>query len=109
MLIIGFRGIGKTTIASKYSDKIIEIDPNTFRQDSNWPINYIENIKGAILNYEIVIIPYIEEVILCLDALNIEYTLVYPDETNKEKYLPFWNEFDIFNKSNNLVFSSFRY
>lgn len=100
MLIIGFRGIGKTTIASKYSDKIIEIDPNTFRQDSNWPINYIENIKGAILNYEIVIIPYIEEVILCLDALNIEYTLVYPDETNKEKYLPFWNEFDIFNKSN---------
>lgn len=99
MLIIGFRGIGKTTIASKYSDKIIEIDPNTFRQDSNWPINYIESIKGAILNYEIVIIPYIEEVILCLDALNIEYTLVYPDETNKEKYLPFWNEFDIFNKS----------
>ena len=100
MLIIGFRGIGKTAIASKYSDKIIEIDPSTFRQDSNWPINYIENIKGAILNYEIVIIPYIEEVILCLDALNIEYTLVYPDETNKEKYLPFWNEFDIFNKSN---------
>ena len=100
MLIIGFRGIGKTTIASKYSDKIIEIDPSTFRQDSNWPVNYIENIKGAILNYEIVIIPYIEEVILCLDALNIEYTLVYPDETNKEKYLPFWNEFDIFNKSN---------
>ena len=99
MLIIGFRGIGKTTIASKYSDKIIEIDPSTFRQDSNWPINYIESIKGAILNYEIVIIPYIEEVILCLDALNIEYTLVYPDETNKEKYLPFWNEFDIFNKS----------
>lgn len=100
MLIIGFKGIGKTTIASKYSDKIIEIDPSTFRQDSNWPVNYIENIKGAILNYEIVIIPYIEEVILCLDALNIEYTLVYPDETNKEKYLPFWNEFDIFNKSN---------
>ena len=99
MLIIGFKGIGKTTIASKYSDKIIEIDPSTFRQDSNWPVNYIENIKGAILNYEIVIIPYIEEVILCLDALNIEYTLVYPDETNKEKYLPFWNEFDIFNKS----------
>ena len=99
MLIIGFKGIGKTTIASKYSDKIIEIDPSTFRQDSNWPINYIESIKGAILNYEIVIIPYIEEVILCLDALNIEYTLVYPDETNKEKYLPFWNEFDIFNKS----------
>lgn len=100
MLIIGFKGIGKTAIASKYSDKIIEIDPSTFRQDSNWPVNYIENIKGAILNYEIVIIPYIEEVILCLDALNIEYTLVYPDETNKEKYLPFWNEFDIFNKSN---------
>lgn len=99
MLIIGFRGIGKTVIASKYSDKIIEIDPSTFRQDSNWPINYIENIKGAILDYEIVIIPYIEEVILCLDALNIEYTLVYPDETNKEKYLPFWNDFDIFNKS----------
>ena len=45
MLIIGFKGIGKTAIASKYSDKIIEIDPSTFRQDSNWPINYIENIK----------------------------------------------------------------
>ena len=53
MLIIGFKGIGKTAIASKYSDKIIEIDPSTFRQDSNWPVNYIENIKGAILNYEI--------------------------------------------------------
>ena len=57
MLIVGFKGIGKTAIASKYSDKIIEIDPNIFRQDSNWPINYIESIKGAILNYEIVIIP----------------------------------------------------
>lgn len=96
MLIVGFDKIGKTTLASKYSDKIREVDFKEYKDKQEWPINYIEAIKKSILEYEITIIPYLEDVILCLDALNIEYTLAFPDISCEQDYIQYWNKYSKF-------------
>lgn len=96
MLIVGFDKIGKTTLASKYSDKIQEVDFKDYKEKQEWPINYIEAIKKSILEYEITIIPYLEDVILCLDALNIEYTLAFPDISCEQDYIQYWNKYSKF-------------
>lgn len=96
MLIVGFDKIGKTTLASKYSDKIQEVDFKEYKDKQEWPINYIEAIKKSILEYEITIIPYLEDVILCLDALNIEYTLAFPDISCEQDYIQYWNKYSKF-------------
>lgn len=99
MLIVGFDKIGKTTLASKYSDKIQEVDFKDYKEKQEWPINYIEAIKKSILEYEITIIPYLEDVILCLDALNIEYTLAFPDISCEQDYIQYWNKYSKFANS----------
>lgn len=99
MLIIGFDKIGKTTLASKYSDKIQEVDFKEYKEKQEWPINYIEAIKKSILEYEITIIPYLEDVLLCLDALNIKYTLAFPDISCEQDYIQYWNKYSKFAES----------
>lgn len=100
MLIVGFDKIGKSYLTSKYSDKINEVDFKEYKEDNQWPINYIEAIKKSIINYEITIIPYMEDVILCLDALNIDYTLAFPNESCKNDYMEFWGKYNAFDSSN---------
>ena len=99
MLIVGFDKIGKTTLASKYSDKVIEVDFDNYKEQAEWPINYIEAIKKSILEYEITIIPYLEDVLLCLDALNINYTLAFPDISCEQDYIQYWNKYSKFAES----------
>lgn len=100
MLIVGFDKIGKTYLTSKYSDKINEVDFIEYKNNDQWPINYIEAIKKSIVNYEITIIPYLEDVILCLDALNIDYTLAFPGPDCKNDYAEFWSKYNLFESSN---------
>lgn len=99
MLIVGFDKIGKTKLASKYKDKVKEINYTEYKENKDWPINYIEAIKKSILQYDITIIPYLEEVILCLDALNIDYTLVFPDISCENDYIEYWNKYNKFAES----------
>lgn len=102
MLLIGYKQIGKTYLAEKYKDKVVELNPDTFLQDKlNWPINYIEAIKSNLLQYVIVIIPYKIEIIKCLTALHIQYSLAYPkldistiNEEDKNEYLFFYQASD---------------
>lgn len=103
MLLVCFRKIGKTYLADKYNDKVNDLLPDEYMNSNNnqdgWPINYIEAIKQSELDYVITLIPYITDVILCLDALNIEYTLVYPiDKINR--YEEFWKYHNVFEVSN---------
>lgn len=100
MLIVGFDKIGKTYLTSKYSDKINEVDFIEYKENNEWPINYIEAIKKSMINYEITIIPYLEDVILCLDALNIDYTLAFPGQDCKNDYAEFWGKYNLFESSN---------
>lgn len=97
MLIIGFKNIGTKEFSTKYPNKVTLLDPNQYKKE-NWPITYIEKIKQECSIKDIVIIPYINEIILCLDALNIEYIACYPDIKYKEDYKESINEFEFFEK-----------
>ena len=84
MLIVGYEGIGEVSLTEKYPDKVITLYMNT-EINNNTLINFIELIKEDLNKYEVVFIPYIKEVILCLDTLNIDYLVVYPTELDKTR------------------------
>ena len=78
MLIVGFKQIGKTYLANKYKENVIELTYDNKSEDENQNIiKYLEDIKSNLSKYEIVLITYNSNVIKCLDALNIEYAMAY--------------------------------
>lgn len=102
MLLVCFRKVGKTYLANKYKDRVNDLDSDKYISSDNtedgWPINYIEAIKQSEINFDLTLIPYMTDVVLCLDALNIEYTLVYPN-TELERYKEFWKFYSVFEAS----------
>lgn len=111
MLIVGFNKIGKTYLADKYKTNVKELNSNDFKFNlegsvsEEWPINYIEAIKTSEANNEVTIINYVPDVIACLDALNIQYVLAYPevclDDNDQDIYNLFVNS-----KSEKLIIPS---
>ena len=83
MLIIGFDNIGIEQFVEKYSDYVIKLDFNSNEITNDELISYIEQIKECQNKYDIVFIPYINEVVLCLDTLAISIIVVYPTEMDK--------------------------
>lgn len=83
MLIIGFDNIGIEQFVEKYSDYVIKLDFNSNEITNDGLISYIEQIKECQNKYDIVFIPYINEVVLCLDTLAISIIVVYPTEMDK--------------------------
>lgn len=98
MLIVGFSGIniGSLLTNVKYNDKIIGLDLKKENITNDVLIDYIEQIRESLANFEIVIIPYIQEIILCLDTLAIKYTLVYPTEMDKTRIGTHTEEYQVF-------------
>lgn len=85
MLIVSYKDIGEISLTKKYPEKVklLEIGNTVFTNNSL--IEFIEDIKKSQSEYELVIIYYKQEVILCLDTLAIPYTLVYPTEMDKQR------------------------
>ena len=96
MLIIGFKDIGTLSLAKKYPTKVIVLEYKSEKVNSENLINFIETIKNSLAKYDVVIIPYVNEIILCLDTLAIPYTLVYPTELDKIKIEKYKQEYEIF-------------
>ena len=85
MLIIGFDGIGIEQLIEKYPEYVIKLDFNATEITNDGLISYIERIKECQNKYDIVFIPYVNEVVLCLDTLAISIVVVYPTEMDKER------------------------
>ena len=83
MILIEFGNIIEANFASKYKDKVNILDFQQYQNNSDWPINFIEAIKKSELQFDITIVSYMQEIVLCLDALNIDYTLVYLQISDK--------------------------
>lgn len=96
MLIIVFSNISGTSLSEKYGDKVIKLDIDRDKMSNDMLIDYIETIRESLANYEIVIIPYIQEIVLCLDTLAINYTVVYPTEMDKNTIGSNVDEYQIF-------------
>lgn len=83
MILIEFGNIIEADFASKYKDKVNVLDFQQYQDSSDWPISFIEAIKKSEVEFDITIISYMQEIVLCLDALKIDYTLVYLQISDK--------------------------
>lgn len=95
MLVIGFNDIGVEEFVTKYSEYAIKLDYNS-TSATNDLIEFIEHIKESLANYEFVVIPYVNEVVLVLDTLAIPFTVIYPTEMDKQRVDKYKTEYNIF-------------
>lgn len=99
IVIAGFAGIGKTTLAKKYKN-VIDIESSPYKYDyssttiddiekikgdksrsinKDFPLNYINAIKKAIKEYDVVCVwIHPEEALPNYDKYEIEYYLCFP-------------------------------
>ena len=111
IVIAGFAGIGKTSLAKKYSN-VIDLESSPYKYDysstiiddiekvkgeknrslnKDFPLNYIKAIKSAIENYDIVLVwIHPEEVLPYYDKYGIDYYLCFP---NKEALFEYETRF----------------
>ena len=87
MLIVKFSNLDIKSTVYLYKDNIIEIDIQLFDKNPHVIIDVINQIKIKMQEYEIVVINYHKEIVECLNALNITYILMYPDNLSSENSL----------------------
>lgn len=106
IVIAGFSGIGKTTIAKKYKN-VIDLDASEYvyddhdilhipfeqrkgrirKKNSNWPQNYIKAILEAQAIYDIILVWDREDIIQEYLNHDIEFMLCYPDKKDLINYV----------------------
>lgn len=103
MIVSAFAGVGKTTLAKKYKGDVIDLESGDFKwlnndgteaskgsrrgQNPNYPVNYLEAIKKANSQYKVVLISQHEIIRKCLDAVKLDYIIVYPNKNIKEEFI----------------------
>ena len=111
IIIAGFAGIGKTTLAKKYKN-VVDIESSNYRWDNtgfenidtenlkgikrpdnpNWPNNYIQKIKDQQQIYDIVLVWVHPDVLDIYDKENLKYIIVYPSKDSLDIYRQRYHE-----------------
>ncbi len=111
IVIAGFAGVGKTTLAKKYSN-VIDIESSIYKYDysvydnidyeklkgdkyriknTNFPQNYIDAINQAKQKYDIVLIWLCDEAIDIYKKFGIKFVVCYPSvdafKDYKQRYI----------------------
>ncbi len=91
IIIAGFPGAGKTYFYENTPKKVLDSDSSKFDK-SNFPNNYIENIKMNIENFDIILVSTHKEVRDALVKNKLPFYLVYPELTSKDEFLKKYKE-----------------
>lgn len=84
MLIISCSDLGASEFADKYKDRAIYLDVAQYVGTDDWLIELMGLIKESIEEYDVVIVPFLQEVVLSLDALKIKYAIAYIGDPSPE-------------------------
>lgn len=91
MIILGFPGVGKSTLAQKegYQDSdssLFSWAPTSRTRHPEWPDNYLDHLEEA-AKFKVVLASTHAEVRKGLVARGIPFTLVYPSLEMKREYI----------------------
>ena len=101
-IIAAFGCLGKTTLATKFPNQILDLESTYYEyiynedirdvekikgsadriHNANFPQNYIDTIINNLYKYKFIFIVLSKEVLTYLEKLGLEYTILYP---SKEK------------------------
>lgn len=109
-IIVAFAGTGKTCCAKKH-ENVLDFDYLHFKftypeemiknktfeelkgveegRDINplWPKNFITQLLENVQKYDVVLVPANDEILDCLEEINLEYILCYPKTECKPIYM----------------------
>ena len=105
IIIAGFAGVGKTTLGKKYKN-VIDLDAAEYVYDDkelehltieqrkgmnrkanpNWPQNYINAIKEALNDYDIVLVWDRPDILKEYEKNGFDYWIVFPTEEEIQNY-----------------------
>ena len=106
MVIAGFAGVGKTTLAKKYKN-VIDLESSPYKYDhsmydnidyeklkgnkdrtrnANFPQNYIDAVNQAKLNYDVVLVWLCDEIMELYKQSGIDFIVCYPSIASFEDY-----------------------
>lgn len=90
MLLVCLNFNNYTYLKDKYNDYINFIDKEPFKEkdgvmDTNYPINFLEAIKLSISRYNVTVIDFTLDTLAFLDAIKLEYTVVYDIEKDNKQ------------------------
>ena len=97
LIIAGFAGIGKTTVAKKYNN-VRDLESTAYEWDNTrychksmeqikgleritnplWPQNYIHEIRAKMLDYDVLLVKSGPDILDVYDAEGIPYVICYP-------------------------------
>jgi len=86
MIICGFPGIGKSTLAKKYNN-VIDIDVADYFFNFNFPYNYIDDILKINYQNKIVLVSAHKIIVDLLHYNKCKPILVYPEQKLKKEYM----------------------
>lgn len=86
LVVSGFPGVGKTTLFKNTKKSVLDSDSSKFDK-SNFPENYINDIKNNIGLVDIICVSSHLEVREALVDNDISFLLVYPNLNCKEDYI----------------------
>lgn len=85
-IVSGFPGIGKSTFAEKYGNKVSDSDSSKFDK-AEFPTNYMRHIVEQAKTKDWVMVSSHDVVRKALVELKLPFTLVYPYKELKNEYL----------------------
>lgn len=86
LIVSGFPGIGKSTVAQNSSLRVQDSDSSKFPKDG-FPANYIEHIQATYHSHDITLVSSQQLVREALVAAHLDFWLVYPKADLKHAYL----------------------
>lgn len=106
MVLVGFEDLGQYELSKKYSEKFNIIDESKYdKNDKDWILTYIEDIKSSDSLYDVTYITYNYEVVSCLVVLNIKFKCIYTGKHSDDDLDKAFssNKFDTFLLENNTL------
>ena len=107
MVLVGFEDLGQYELSKKYSEKFNIIDESKYnKNDKDWILTYIEDIKSSNILYDVTYITYNYEVVSCLAVLNIKFKCIYTGKHSDDDLDKAFssNKFDTFLLQDNAIY-----